>query len=63
MQYVCVTIPPAVRPPLLRQMDTGSLTCAQIRVYTVHINGGQEQTSLHRSLTWRDRKTAPGLQI
>ena len=30
VQYLCVTIPPAVRPTVLQQMDVGSLTCAQI---------------------------------
>ena len=34
VQY-CVTIPPAVRPTLLRQMDMGSLTCAHIWVRAV----------------------------
>ena len=37
MQYLCVTIPPpAVRPTLVRQLDMGSLTCAQIWVLAVH---------------------------
>ena len=40
MQYFCVTIPPAVRPTLLRQMDMGSLTCAQNWVLAVHTKGG-----------------------
>ena len=36
LQYFCVTIPPAVTPSLLRQMDTGSLTCVQTWVCAVH---------------------------
>ena len=31
MQYLCLTVPPAVRPTVLRQMDAGCLTCTQIR--------------------------------
>ena len=38
---LCVTIPPTVRITLFRQMDTGSLTCAQIWVRAVlHTKGG-----------------------
>ena len=49
VQCFHVFIPSAVRPALLRQMDMGSLTCAQIWVRAVHMNGGQAQTSLHKS--------------
>ena len=45
-----LSIPPAVRPSRLRQMDMGSLTRAQIWVRAVHTKGaGQAQTSLHKS--------------
>ena len=38
MQNFCVTnIPPATRPTLLRQIDMGSFTCAQIWVRAIHI--------------------------
>ena len=40
MQYLCVSIPPAVRPTLLRQMDRGSLTCAQIWVRAITHEAG-----------------------
>ena len=50
MQYSCVTIPPAVRPTLLRQMDMGSLTCAHIWMpCRTHEGGDQAQTGLHKS--------------
>ena len=49
VQSFPVSIPPATKPPLLRQMNMGSLTCAQIRVRALHTKGGQAQTSLHRS--------------
>ena len=49
VQCLNVSIPPAVRPNLLRQMDLGSLTCAQSWVRAVHTKGGQAQTSLHKS--------------
>ena len=45
----CDSIPPAVRPTLLQQMDMGSLTCAHILVRAIHTKGGQAQTSLHKS--------------
>ena len=48
-----VFIPPAVMPTLLRQMDMGSLTCAQIWVRAVHAKAQASQ------LTRRDRKTVP----
>ena len=42
MQCFRVSIPPAVRPFFfLRQMDMGSLTCAQIWVRVVHTNNVQ----------------------
>ena len=44
MQYSCVTVPPAVRRTLLRQMDMGSFTCAQIWVRAIRTKGGQAQT-------------------
>ena len=47
--FSCFHIPSAVRPTLLRQIGMGSLTCAQIWVRAVHTNGGQVQTSLHKS--------------
>ena len=64
MQYFCVTIPPAVRPTLLRQMDMGSLTCAQTWVRAVHTKGvgaegGQTQTSLHKSWLGGIEKNCP----
>ena len=42
-----VSIPPAVRPIVLRRMDMESLTCAQSWVRAVHTKGGQEQASLY----------------
>ena len=39
VQCFRVSIPPAVRPTLLRQMDMGSLTCAQICLRAVHMKG------------------------
>ena len=49
VQYFRVSIPPAVRPTLLRHMDMGPLTCAQIWVRAVHTKGDQAQTSLHKN--------------
>ena len=49
MQCFFGTLPPAVWPTLLRQMDMGSLTCAQIWVRAAHTKGGQAQASLHKS--------------
>ena len=40
MQGFRVSIPPDVRPTLLRQMDMGSLTYTQIWVRAVHTKGG-----------------------
>ena len=57
--FLCdhTSIPPAVRPPLLRQMDIGSLTCAQISVLAVHTNGGGSGTNKSaQELSRRDRK-------
>ena len=45
----CVTILMTVRPTLLLQIDMGSLTCALIRVHTVHTKVSQAPTSLHKS--------------
>ena len=39
VQCFLVFIPPAVRPTLLRQMDKGSLMCAQIWVNVIHTKG------------------------
>ena len=52
-----VSVPQAVRPTLLQQMDVGSLSlmCAQIWVGTVHMKGGQAQTS-HKSWLVRGRE-------
>ena len=49
VQCFCVSIPLAVRPTLLQQMDIGSLTCAQTWVRAVHMKRGQAQTGLHKS--------------
>ena len=56
IKYFCVTTPLAVRPTLLRQMDTGSSTCAQIWVHAVHTKDGQAQS---RESTRRHTKTVP----
>ena len=53
VQCFCVSILPVVRCTLLRQMDMGCLTCAQIWVCAVHTKGGQAQTSLHKG--WHRR--------
>ena len=54
VQCLRVFIPPAARPTLLRQMETGSLTCAQICVRVEHTKGrgegSQAQTSMHNFL-------------
>ena len=49
-------IPSAVRPTLLRQMDIGSLTCAQIRVRAVHTKEGHVQRCRHKSWLWGTEK-------
>ena len=54
-----VTIPPAVRPALLRQMDMGSLTCAQIWMHAIHMKGGHAQASVHNSLDSEWQKNCP----
>ena len=63
VQYFRVSVPPAVRPTLSRQMDIGSLTCAQIWARAVHTKGGgggQTQTNKPvKGLTGRDRKLVP----
>ena len=48
---LCVTIPLIVRPTLLRQIDTGSLTCVHIWMSAVHTKGGQAQTK-HQHKSW-----------
>ena len=57
VQCFRVFVPQAVRPTLLQQMDVGSLSlmCAQIWVGTVHMKGGQAQTS-HKSWLVRGRE-------
>ena len=54
----CVTIPAAARPTLIRQMDMGSLTCAQMCVCHTH-EGGSGTNMYAQELTRRDRKTVP----
>ena len=50
VQCFRVSKPPAMMPTLLRQMDMGSLTCAQIWVRIIlHTKGSQAQTSVHKS--------------
>ena len=39
VQCFRVSVPQAVRPTLLRQMNMGSLTCAQMCVRAVHTKG------------------------
>ena len=60
----CVTIPSAVRRTLLRHMDKGSLTCAQIwsravitKVVGVGWGGGSGTNKSAQELTRRDRKS------
>ena len=65
--FLYVTIPPAVSSTLLRQMDMGCLTCAQIWVCAVNTKGGGGgwgggELSTNKSaqeLTRRDRKNCP----
>ena len=61
MQYFCVSIPPAVRPTVIRQMDMGSLTCAHMWVRAVYTRkgGGSGTKKSAQELTRRDRKTVP----
>ena len=58
MQCFRVSIPLTVRPTLLRQMDMGSLTWAQIWVLAAHTKGGSSTNKSAQELTRRDRKTA-----
>ena len=61
MQYLCVTIPLAVRPALLvlQQVVLGSLTCTQIQVGGCRTHkGGSGTNKPAQELTRRDRKTA-----
>ena len=44
-----ISMPSAVRPTILRQMDMGSLTRGQIWVWAVHTKGDHAQTSLHKN--------------
>ena len=55
MQCFHIFIPPAVRPTLLRQMDMGSLTDAQIWVLAVHTKGGGAGVR-HKSWLWGTEK-------
>ena len=60
-RYLCVTIPPAVRPNLLRKTCVRSLTCAHIWVRAAHTKGEGEGAGTNKSaqeLTRRDRQTA-----
>ena len=52
----CVSIPPAVRPTLLRQMDMRSLTCAQIWVHAVHMKGVRHKQVCTRVHSERQKK-------
>ena len=64
VQCFRVSIWPALRRTLLRLMDMGSLTCAQIWVRVIHTNakwreggGGSGTNKSAQELTRRDRKT------
>ena len=50
VQCFRLSIPSAVRPTLLRQMDMGSLTGAQMWERAVHTQGGQAQRRLRKKL-------------
>ena len=52
-----VSISPVVRPTLLRQIDMGSLTCAQMWVCAVDTKWGGRGSSTNK--TRRDRTTVP----
>ena len=61
VQCFRVFTPPAVRPSPLRQIDMGSLTCAQTWVRALHIyiytrKGGQGTNKSAQELARRDRK-------
>ena len=65
MQCFCITIPPALRPTRLRQMDIGSLTWAQSYLGACRtqrrwgeggVSGAKKSA---QELTRRDRKTVP----
>ena len=60
----CVTIPSAVRPNLLRQMDVGPLTCTHI-LDACRTQGGQCQpyTSVHKSLLRGKENLSPSLTL
>ena len=56
--YLCVTIPPAVRPTLVRLVEMGSLTCAHIvRACRTHEEGSGTSKSAQPHVTLKDRKT------
>ena len=55
MQYFRVTVPPAVMPILLRQIDMGSLTWTHM----LHTKGGSGTNLSAQELTQRDRNTVP----
>ena len=60
VQCFRVSIPPTVKPTLLRQIDIESLTCAQIWVRAVHtIECGSGTNKSTQELTRRDRNTVP----
>ena len=59
MQYFCVTIPPAVKPTLLRQMDMGSLTCAHCVPCTRRRVMVSHKQVCTRGDSGGDRKTVP----
>ena len=56
MQFFRVSIPPAVKSSLLRQMDMRSLMCAQIWECRTYEGGSGTNKSAQES-TQRDRKT------
>ena len=49
LSHPVVSMSPAARRTLLREMDIGSLTCVHIWMHAVHTTLGQAQTSLHKS--------------
>ena len=56
MQYFCVTIPPAVRPTLLWQVDIHNGICNLPTDYRKH-EGGSSTNKSAQELTWRTRET------
>ena len=63
--FSCFHTTGSVRPALVRRMEVGSLTCAQMwvrAVYVTHEGGGGGVRHTNKSahdLTRRDRKTVP----